>query len=185
MPSIMGNCCLCLSPDELAAVEHCGSFQEIKRAGCHVLGFDVCGICYNVRKKSTRIVDCHVTCETKTEDNVFVTVKVVVQYQIRVEPDNVYSAIYKLSNVKVQIESYVANVIRSKVPSLKLDEVFTAKEEMALACQQDIEHKMTEFGYYIHSVLVVDIEPDAKVKAAMNEIVGMAKRDDEKNMSDS
>lgn len=78
-------------------------------------------------------------------------------------------AIYKLTNPHAQIDSYVANVIRGELPKMMLDDIFTQKEELAKACRLDVEAKMKEFGYFIHNVLVTDIEPAAVVKNAMNE----------------
>lgn len=122
---------------------------------------------YSVKKISTRIQQIAVKCETKTADDVFVTVQVSVQMEVM--KDHAYDAIYKLTNASEQIDSYVANVIRGELPKMKLDDIFTQKEELAKACRTDVEAKMKEFGYYIHNVLVTDIEPASVVKAAMNE----------------
>uniref|UniRef100_A0A7S0NMF0 Band 7 domain-containing protein n=1 Tax=Calcidiscus leptoporus TaxID=127549 RepID=A0A7S0NMF0_9EUKA len=160
-------CCACVSNDELAAVESCGQFAGIKEGGCHVLGCAYLGCGYSMKKISTRIQENEVRCETKTSDDVFVTIKVSVQQEVIKE--NAYDAIYKLTNPHKQIESYVANVVRGEVPKMKLDDVFTQKEELAKACRLDVEAKMKEFGFFIHNVLVTDIEPAAIVKNAMNE----------------
>jgi len=161
------SCFTCVANDELAAVESCGKFQGVRGGGCHFLGCAYLGCGYETRKISTRIQENAVRCETKTKDDVFVTIKVVVQQEVI--KDRAYDAIYKLTNPHSQIESYVANVVRGEVPKMKLDDVFTQKEELAKACRQDVEEKMKEFGFMIHNVLVVDIEPAAIVKAAMNE----------------
>ena len=164
----MGNCAICVNADELKAVEYFGEFVGIKSSGFHVLGFDLCGICYNTRSVSTRIQENHVRCETKTSDDVFVRVDVAVQTEIIQKKAK--EAIYKLENPTRQIDSYVANVVRGKVPNLKLDEVFVAKDEIAKAVKDELVHNMEEFGFCIHSVLVTDVDPDPKVKMAMNEI---------------
>jgi regulator of protease activity HflC (stomatin/prohibitin superfamily) len=49
-------------------------------------------------------------------------------------------------------------------------QVFASKEEIALHVKQELEQNMKEFGYFIHNALVIDIDPDNKVKYAMNEI---------------
>jgi len=165
---MVANCCICVAPDEVVAVENFGEFKAIKGPGLHILGFDLCGICWTTKRKSARIEENRVRCETKTKDNVFVTISVSVQQQVIV--DSAYDAIYKLTNPSAQIDSYVANVIRGHVPKLSLDDVFVKKEEIALACQGELDKKMSEYGYIIHSVLVTDVEPAANVKAAMNEI---------------
>jgi len=56
------------------------------------------------------------------------------------------------------------------VPRIKLDQVFETKDEIAHAVRDELEKVMTTFGYAIVQALVIDIEPDARVKASMNEI---------------
>lgn len=106
--------------------------------------------------------------ETKTQDNVFVKVCVAVQ----VEPvaEKAYEAIYRLSNPQGQIESYVSDVIRGQVPTLKLDNLFESKDDIAQAVKERLCKSMGEYGYLIHQVLVTDLRPDDKVRHAMNEI---------------
>ena len=111
-------------------------------------------------------IDCR--CETKTKDNVFVDIKVTVQYQI--EREHLYDAFYKLTDSRAQIMSYVFDEVRAQVPKIPLDEVFLAKEEIALAIKAELTKSMSGFGYAIIQTLITDIEPAAKVKAAMNEI---------------
>jgi len=117
---------------------------------------------------SLRVNQITLTMETKTKDNVFVTIPISVQNRVR--PDKVYDAYYKLSNPAAQIQSYVEQVILGHVPGMTLDEVFASQSGIALAVKQELDADMTEFGYEIVNVLVTDIVPDAKVKAAMNDI---------------
>ena len=109
-----------------------------------------------------------VNVETKTKDNVFVTIPVSVQYQV-VEA-KVFDAYYKLSNPQSQIESYVFNSILGHVPTLTLDEAFEQMQQISGAVKRDLDEVMDNFGYNILRALVTDIVPDAKVKAAMNDI---------------
>ena len=76
----------------------------------------------------------------------------------------------KLSHPEQQIDSYVANVVRSRVPMLLLDEVFEAKNEIADSVKEELEKCMSEYGFHILQALVTDISPDVKVKNSMNEI---------------
>lgn len=115
-----------------------------------------------------RVRQLNVKVETKTHDNVFVHVVVAVQFQVL--PEKVYEAHYKLENSEKQINSYVFDVVRARVPQVKLDDVFEKKDEIADAVRNELAHVMSEFGYSIVKALVVDIEPDHKVKEAMNEI---------------
>jgi regulator of protease activity HflC (stomatin/prohibitin superfamily) len=106
--------------------------------------------------------------ETKTEDNVFVHVVVAVQYHVLA--DKVYEAFYRLTDADTQITAFVFDVVRARVPKIKLDELFEKKDEIADAVKNELAHVMADFGYGIVKALVTDIDPDHKVKEAMNEI---------------
>jgi regulator of protease activity HflC (stomatin/prohibitin superfamily) len=117
---------------------------------------------------SLRVNQITLTMETKTKDNVFVTVPISVQNRVR--PERVFDAYYKLSNPAEQIQSYVEQVILGHVPGMTLDEVFASQSGIAAAVKQELDADMSGFGYEIVNVLVTDIVPDAKVKSAMNDI---------------
>src|SRR5580704_7254284 len=117
---------------------------------------------------SLRVNQINLTMETKTRDNVFVTIPISVQNRVR--PEKVYDAFYKLSDPVAQIKSYVEQVILGHVPSMSLDDVFASQASIALAVKQELDADMAAFGYEIVNVLVTDIVPDAKVKSAMNDI---------------
>jgi regulator of protease activity HflC (stomatin/prohibitin superfamily) len=106
--------------------------------------------------------------ETKTKDNVFVTIPISVQNRVR--PEKAFDAFYKLSNPAQQIQAYVEQVILGHVPGMTLDEVFASQSGIAAAVKQELDADMAGFGYEIVNVLVTDIVPDAKVKSAMNDI---------------
>jgi len=117
---------------------------------------------------SLRVNQIALTMETKTKDNVFVTIPISVQNRVR--PEKVYDAYYKLSDPVAQIKSYVEQVILGHVPSMTLDEVFASRSSIAAAVKQELDADMALFGYEIVNVLVTDIVPDEKVKSAMNDI---------------
>ena len=117
---------------------------------------------------SLRVNQITLTMETKTKDNVFVTIPISVQNRVR--PEKVYDAYYKLSDPVQQIQSYVEQVILGHVPGMTLDEVFASQSGIAAAVKQELDTDMAGFGYEIVNVLVTDIVPDAKVKSAMNDI---------------
>lgn len=117
---------------------------------------------------SLRVNQITLTMETKTRDNVFVTIPISVQNRVR--PERVYDAYYKLSDPMAQIKSYVEQVILGHVPGMTLDEVFASQSSIAAAVKQELDADMATFGYEIVNVLVTDIVPDAKVKSAMNDI---------------
>jgi regulator of protease activity HflC (stomatin/prohibitin superfamily) len=117
---------------------------------------------------SLRVNQITLTMETKTKDNVFVTIPISVQNRVR--PEKVFDAYYKLSDPTAQIKSYVEQVILGHVPGMTLDEVFASQSSIAAAVKQELDADMATFGYEIVNVLVTDIVPDAKVKSAMNDI---------------
>src|SRR6204780_68955 len=117
---------------------------------------------------SLRVNQIALTMETKTKDNVFVTIPISVQNRVR--PEKVYDAFYKLSDPTPQIKSYVEQGILGSVPGMTLDEVFASQSSIAAAVKHELDTDMTGFGYEIVNVLVTDIVPDEKVKSAMNDI---------------
>ncbi|HBY05781.1 MAG: Band 7 protein [candidate division TM6 bacterium GW2011_GWE2_42_60] len=146
-------------------VQRLGRFSKILHPG---LNFKIPFIETIAGAVSLRITQLDVKVETKTEDNVFVHVTVAVQYFVFQE--HVYEAFYKLKNPEQQITSFVFDVVRARVPRLKLDELFEKKDEIAIAVKDEITSVMKDFGYGILKSLVTDIEPDQKVKISMNEI---------------
>jgi regulator of protease activity HflC (stomatin/prohibitin superfamily) len=115
-----------------------------------------------------RVQQLDVRIETKSEDNVFVNLTVAVQYFVL--PDKAYDAFYRLEDAHRQITSYVFDVVRAQVPRIKLDDVFARKDDIAEVVKVELSHVMEGFGYGILKALVTDIDPDARVKVAMNEI---------------
>ena len=139
-------CCsfICVGSDEIVAAEKFGEFQEILGPGLHCLGFDLCGLFWSTKRVTSRIEESFVECETKTKDNVFVTLSMSVQMQV--VRDSAEDAIYKLTDPKSQIDSYVGNVIRNDVPKLTLEELFVSTHAIAQDCQDALEKKMDEYG---------------------------------------
>ncbi|MCL4152672.1 UNVERIFIED_CONTAM: hypothetical protein GTU68_000842 [Idotea baltica] len=115
-----------------------------------------------------KIQQLDVIVETKTLDDVFVKLKVSVQYVVIKE--KVYEAFYKLEYPHDQITSYVFDVVRAEVPKMKLDDVFVKKDDIAIAVKSELQDAMLDYGYDIIKTLVTDIDPDAQVKEAMNRI---------------
>ena len=150
---------------EVAVITRFGKFLRVADPGLNwkVPFFDtVAGVV------SLRVNQISLTMETKTKDNVFVTIPISVQNRVR--PEKVFDAYYKLSDPTAQIQSYVEQVILGHVPGMTLDEVFASQSSIAAAVKQELDADMATFGFEIVYVLVTDIMPDAKVKSAMNDI---------------
>jgi len=146
-------------------IERFGKFHSIRQSG---LQLKIPIIDRIVGKLSLKIQQLDVIIETKTKDDVFVKIKVSVQYKVIKE--KVYDAFYKLDFPHEQITSYVFDVVRAEVPKMILDDVFLKKDDIAIAVKSELNVAMMEYGYDIIKTLVTDIDPDAQVKEAMNRI---------------
>ena len=148
-----------------AVVERFGKFVNVRQSGLQIkipIIDSVAG------RLSLRIQQLDVVVETKTKDDVFVKLKVSVQFKVIKE--KVYDAFYKLDNPGDQITSFIFDVVRAEVPKLILDDVFLKKDDIAIAVKSELQDAMTEYGFQIIKTLVTDIDPDAQVKESMNRI---------------
>jgi len=148
-----------------AIIERFGKYLSVRQSGLHLkipLVDRIAG------RLSLKIQQLDVLIETKTLDDVFVRLKVSVQF--KVVKDKVYDAFYKLDFAHDQITSYVFDVVRAEVPKMKLDDVFVKKDDIAIAVKTELNEAMMDYGYDIIKTLVTDIDPDPQVKEAMNRI---------------
>ena len=144
----------------VAIIERFGRYQKISDSGIHMRApFGIDKIAARVQ---LRVLQSEIVVETKTQDNVFVTMNVATQY--RVNESN------KLMRPESQIKSYIEDALRSSVPKLTLDELFEKKDEIALEVQKQVAEEMSTYGYIIVKTLITKVEPDAEVKQSMNEI---------------
>ncbi|SHI86961.1 SPFH domain-containing protein [Flavobacterium haoranii] len=146
-------------------IERFGKFNSIRNSG---LQLKIPVIDRVAGRVNLRIQQLDVIIETKTKDNVFVKLKVSVQFKVL--QDKVYEAFYKLEYPHDQITSYVFDVVRAEVPKLKLDDVFERKDDIAIAVKRELNEAMSTYGYDIINTLITDIDPDIQVKNAMNRI---------------
>ena len=148
-----------------AIVERFGKFLTVRQSGLHL---KIPFIDQVAKRLNLRIQQLDVIIDTKTLDNVFIRMKVSVQYQVI--RNQVGDAYYRLENPENQITSYVFDVVRAEVPKLKLDDVFVKKDDVAIAVKGELQEAMQSYGYDIIKALVTDIDPDEQVKHAMNRI---------------
>lgn len=149
----------------VAVIERLGRFKKLAMPG---LNFQVPLIDKIVGRVNLRIHQLDVPVETKTQDNVFVNIMVSVQYNVLRE--KVFEAYYQLENPAHQIQAFVFDAVRAKVPNISLDSLFSKKDEIAINVKKELQETMADLGYNILNTLVTDIQPDANVKNAMNEI---------------
>lgn len=157
-----------VSQNTVKIVERFGRFTKIGSAG---INFKIPLIDQIVITQSLRIQQLDVKVSTKTKDNVFVDIVVSAQYRIEDNKDKIYKSYYELEDVEGQINSYLFDVVRAEIPKMKLDEVFEKKDEIAIAIKKELSEAIGGFGYEIIKTLVTDIDVDARIVQAMNEIV--------------
>jgi regulator of protease activity HflC (stomatin/prohibitin superfamily) len=162
---------------QVAIVQRLGKFARVAGPG---LNWKTPYLETVVRRLSMKVQQFDVQVETKTQDNVFVQIPVSIQY--KVIPEAVEAAFYKLSDPVKQIESMVYNVVLGHVPKMKLDDTFLNQADIASDLRDNLDASMKEYGYSIVKVLISDIVPDQKVKAAMNDI-NAAQREREATVS--
>jgi len=160
-------------------IERFGKFQKMSPPGFSVI---IPFIDKKVGVINMRVMQLDVDVETKTHDDVFVHLRVSVQYQVM--KSKLWDSYYALDNPRNQIASYIFDDVRAEVPKLELDDVFAKKEDIAVAVRQNISEAMDDYGYAIIKTLITDIDPDAHVKESMNRI-NAAKRDKEAAMEEA
>lgn len=148
-----------------AIIERFGRFHSVRNSG---LQLKIPLIDKIAGRINLKIQQLDVIVETKTKDDVFVRLKISVQFEV--VKLKVYDAFYKLENPSAQITSYVFDVVRAEVPKMKLDDVFERKDDIAIAVKKELNQAMTDYGYDMIKTLVTDIDPDEQVKDAMNRI---------------
>jgi len=162
---LLGSSVFIVKQQTAAIIERFGKFAGIRTAGLNIKipVFDRV-----IGRVNLKIQQLDVAVETKTFDDVFVKLKVSVQF--RVLKESIYEAVYQLQNPHDQITAYVFDVVRAEVPKMKLDDVFVKKDDIANAIRRELQEAMNSYGYDIVRALVTDIDPDHQVKEAMNRI---------------
>ena len=162
----------------VAIVERFSKYQFTASPGFHLkLPWGIDRIAARIQ---LRLLQTEMTVETKTADNVFVTMNIATQY--RVNEQSIKDAYYKLMNPGEQIKAYIEDALRSAVPKLTLDDVFEKKDEIALEVQKTVAEEMQTYGYIIVKTLITKVEPDAEVKQSMNEINAAQRKQDASQM---
>ena len=148
-----------------AVIERFGKFTSVRQSGLHIKIPVIDRVSGRV---SLKVQQLDVVVETKTKDDVFVKLKVSVQF--KVIKDKVYDAFYKLDFPQEQMNAYVFDVVRAEVPKMILDDVFDKKDDIAIAVKGELNEAMKNYGFDTIKTLVTDIDPDAQVKESMNRI---------------
>ena len=152
---------------ERAIVERFGKFVRVATPGLQTKTPFVERVAGRV---TLQVEQLNAQIETKTKDNVFVVVKLAVQYQVGTDQQQVQDAYYKLEDPEVQMQAYAFDVVRSHIPSMDLDEAYADADTIAKHIQDTLHSQMATYGYEIVKALITNIEPDQRVKDAMNNI---------------
>lgn len=146
-----------------AIIERFGKFKRVCSPGLHI---KIPVIDRIAKKVERRIQQLDLVVETKTKDNVFVSIPVSVQFQVQ----DSAASFYSLSNPNQQITSYVFDRVRSSLSQLNLDEAFSSKDTIAQEIEISLGEQMARYGFKIVNSLVTDINPDQRVRESMNSI---------------
>lgn len=119
----MGLFWTCVQQQSVEIITTCGAFSRVVGPGCNFF-WPCVGECV-AGGLNLRVQQLDVRVETKSSDDVFLLIVVSIQYQY--DEENAYNAFYKLSNLREQLSAYVFDVVRSTVPKIPLNEVFTMK----------------------------------------------------------
>jgi regulator of protease activity HflC (stomatin/prohibitin superfamily) len=150
-----------------AIVERFGRFVRVEHPGLKFKRPFVEQVAATV---SLRVEQLAILIETKTKDNVFVHVRVAVQYKVNDDDQKVADSHYLLNDPEVQMEAYSYDVVRAKIPMMDLDTAYADVEEVAAAIERTLRDQMARYGYDVVKALVTNIEPAEAVKQAMNNI---------------
>ena len=146
-------------------IERFGKFHKVQYAG---LRMKIPFVDRIAQKTNMRVSQLNVKLETKTLDNVFVTV--VASTQFRVAPEAVATAYYELQDPAGQLRSYMEDALRSAIPALTLDDAFARKDDVAADVQKTVGTEMSRFGFTVVKTLITAIDPSPQVKNAMDSI---------------
>lgn len=155
-----------------AIVERFGKFHKIAGPG---LNFKIPIFDSIAGRVTHRVRELEIRVESKTKDDVFVDLLIAVQFYVPESDEAVKAAQYRLVNPQQQISSYVFDTVRALVPEMPVDTVFSEKERIASAVKERLDVIMEDFGFQILQALVNDIQPDPKVKEAMNQVNATAR----------
>jgi len=198
------GCCACVEESRVGMIESFGKYSRVATPGCNYLNCCTERIAGHL---SLRVEQHKVNVETRTKDNVFVTIKMAIQlkvaenetefptgkkgkgkekmnfdedtdtpvYSNKLDKTVLYNAYYKLNQPIAQILAYLEEFFRFHGMEYTLDDMFAAKNDMTKDLHELLNEKMNPYGFLIKHILVIDIDPDPKVKSAMNDIIASEK----------
>ena len=157
----------------VAIIERLGRFHGLAQAGFHIK-VPFIDVTHDVDLMTE---DQHMTFDAKTQDNVTIELDVSIQYHVDATnmvagaDSGVWKSFYTLTDPVAQMKDYLADALRSQIPSRTLDEVFSEKDAIAMAIDEVVAAKMLGYGYVLVTTLITSIRLPAEVQESMNRIV--------------
>jgi regulator of protease activity HflC (stomatin/prohibitin superfamily) len=102
----------------------------------------------------------------KTRDNAFARISTAVLLQVH-QPEQ---AFYSLKQPNKTLDAFLEDNVRSVSTSLTLDQLFESKEGIQQSASARVRDAMAVHGWTVRDVMLKSIEPDDRVRVAMNEI---------------
>jgi regulator of protease activity HflC (stomatin/prohibitin superfamily) len=156
----------------VALIERLGRFSGFAGPGLH-LKIPFIDSAYDIDLKTE---DEHVVLDAKTLDNVTIELEVSMQYHVDAanmdqgKDSGVYKSYYTLQDPVAQMRDYLADALRSQIPTRTLEDVFTEKDEIAKSVDDVVSAKMLGYGYVLVTTLITRIRLPKDVEESMNRI---------------
>jgi len=131
-----------------------------------------------IREVSAKMIETRVELFTKTSDNAFITIHIVVYHQLNLQTplslgserisdedaETIKNAVYKYQDIGQSIDTRVKDVVRTIAARKELDALFKEKEQLAHDVQASLEQTLSKSGYKVHEVLIPEIIIDEETK---------------------
>ncbi|KAL3784682.1 hypothetical protein ACHAWO_004897 [Cyclotella atomus] len=167
VPTCCGLCCCltCIRTSEYGMLEQFGKFERVLDPGMH---FILWPYEREAGRVSIRIRQLDLHCETKSKDHVFVTARLSIQYQAI--SHHLFESFYSLSSPNDQLTALTLDTLRSKLPQMDLDDIFSSYDDIAIDLHRTLNGAMNKYGFVIHHILLTQLQPNDHVRHSMNEI---------------
>lgn len=160
-----------ISPRKAAVVLRLGHTNRILREG---LNFTIPFIEWT-KSQSLALMNLDVTVDGITLDNVKTTVWLNVIFRVKDDDQSIIDSVFKINDPIKTIRAMVEEQLRAKIFTFQHDEIFGKRNEIGDEVKETLASKLHEFGMELDSVQVKDIQLDALVMEAMNNVVSAQK----------
>ena len=148
-----------------------GKPKRVVREGFHT----IIPLFEGIRRQNLALNNLPIKVDGITQDNVKTGVDINVIYRVKNDDQSIKDSLFKNDNVVQTIKSMIEEQLRASIFEFKHEEIFSKRTEMGDEIKKTLSEKLGEFGMELDSVQVVDIQLDAKVVEAMNNVVASQK----------